>query len=565
MAVSEDVIRLVLETQGKETIDQLQKSTSNYRALLEELTKSYAKGEQTTEEFLKGQRKYSAELDEQTDLLNQLKAAQTAQAAVQDKVADSTTKATKGMAGFGQSALQTGRVVQDFAQGGIGGILNNIEGLTMALGLGTGLAGVLTILGVVLNTFKPQIAEFIKSFDTAVEPVEAFRGTIETLEAKIKELSEKPHKFSVDIQQLETAKQQIDDIKKGLAALEAAKSGRTPDEKAAGEQFAKEFDETGGEGKAALEAVQRQMEEAVVASNPKVRAERKALADRQQSQARTEQALQEAEARATQAMTSGADLGTVAQLSGEADTARKEAEAFADPKAMATLRDNVKQAVESAKELARKELGNADAAVRKGNDPDARDFMAERFRAAGQGKFAGMVAGASPDAIAAAREEEQRIEAEDAEFERRNEAAKRARLKRRDAEKERVREAEAAGRAAEHDPAVKAEFDRINKTFGGFGQEGVDANQAAKNAAAARQRDNAKGQRADDAPTANAMAAAMNDIANVAAGVVNNQALAANKMIQAAARLRQVQQQAERVRRQIEMPGNWNGNPMGGD
>ena len=74
-----------------------------------------------------------------------------------DKAAVSTEKLGSKMAGTGQSLLQGGRVVQDFAQGGLGGILNNIEGLTMALGMGPGLAGVLTVLGVVALVAGPAI------------------------------------------------------------------------------------------------------------------------------------------------------------------------------------------------------------------------------------------------------------------------------------------------------------------------------------------------------------------------------------------------------------------------
>jgi hypothetical protein len=77
-----------------------------------------------------------------------------------DEVAVSTEKMTKGLAGGGQSLLQTGRVVQDFAQGGLGGILNNIEGLAQALGGGPGLAGVMTVLGVTALVAGPAVKKF---------------------------------------------------------------------------------------------------------------------------------------------------------------------------------------------------------------------------------------------------------------------------------------------------------------------------------------------------------------------------------------------------------------------
>lgn len=346
----------------------------------------------------------------------------------------------------------------------------------MALGGGAGLAGVLTILGVGFAVFKPQIEEFFKSFSNGIEPVKDFTGGIEALEAKIKELTEKPHKLSVDIQQLENAKEQIDAIKKGLAALEAAKSGRTEDEKAAGDKFSKEFAETGGEGKAALEAVQREVGDAAVAGDPAVRAERKALADRLRSEAGRRKAQKEAEDRATTAMNlPGADPGYVAQLAAEAESLKKEADAFVDPAAMKRLRDNIKQASDKAREKSDAEVGKNFADVQKGNNPIARDVMAERFRAAGQDKFAGMVEQATPERAAREAEIDHQAEKDEEAFQASVVTIK-ARMKRqRDAEKERLRLAEAAGKAAEQDPAFKRRQAEIDRTHKGFGLREDDA------------------------------------------------------------------------------------------
>ena len=79
-----------------------------------------------------------------------------------DKAAVATEKLGSKVAGTGQSLLQGGRVIQDFAQGGLGGILNNIEGLTMALGMGPGLAGVLTVIGVAALVAGPSVKSFFQ-------------------------------------------------------------------------------------------------------------------------------------------------------------------------------------------------------------------------------------------------------------------------------------------------------------------------------------------------------------------------------------------------------------------
>jgi hypothetical protein len=103
----------------------------------------------------------------------------------------------KKSANTGQSLLQGGRVIQDFAQGGLGGILNNIEGLTMALGMGSGLAGVLTILGVVALTAGPSIKSFFQGLvdghNAIPKNADAVAGLTEKLKAN-KDALEELHK-----------------------------------------------------------------------------------------------------------------------------------------------------------------------------------------------------------------------------------------------------------------------------------------------------------------------------------------------------------------------------------
>lgn len=76
------------------------------------------------------------------------------------RVSDSASGRT---ANLGRTMLETGRIAQDFAQGGIGGILNNIEGFVSALGLGAGAAGALTALGVGAVFVLPKIIDFGRS------------------------------------------------------------------------------------------------------------------------------------------------------------------------------------------------------------------------------------------------------------------------------------------------------------------------------------------------------------------------------------------------------------------
>ena len=100
-------------------------------------------------------------------------------------------KASHGVAGMGQSFLQSGRVIQDFAQGGIPGILNNIEGLTMALGLGSGLAGILTIAGVAAFTAGPAIKSFFQGLADGSNKIPETTNKVEGLNEKLKDNKER--------------------------------------------------------------------------------------------------------------------------------------------------------------------------------------------------------------------------------------------------------------------------------------------------------------------------------------------------------------------------------------
>lgn len=75
-----------------------------------------------------------------------------------DYLTESITKSTAAKKNNGMAALQMGRAIQDL-QFGILGVLNNIEGLVMALGGTAGLAGVLTLVGVALSMLLPHIGK----------------------------------------------------------------------------------------------------------------------------------------------------------------------------------------------------------------------------------------------------------------------------------------------------------------------------------------------------------------------------------------------------------------------
>jgi hypothetical protein len=105
--------------------------------------------------------------------------------------------------------------------------LNNIEGLTMALGLGSGLAGILTILGVGLSLAGPKIKEFIESFVGGPEKAQGFIDKVKDLEGTVKTLLEKQGVSIIDLANLDNARAKLDVLKKDQASFNALAGAQT--------------------------------------------------------------------------------------------------------------------------------------------------------------------------------------------------------------------------------------------------------------------------------------------------------------------------------------------------
>ena len=88
-------------------------------------------------------------------------------AALRTRVAELGT-ATRGVEGSsrntGNALLQLSRGAQD-AQYGLAGAVNNLEGIATALGLGAGVAGVVTVLAVAVQQLGPPVIAWFKSLD----------------------------------------------------------------------------------------------------------------------------------------------------------------------------------------------------------------------------------------------------------------------------------------------------------------------------------------------------------------------------------------------------------------
>lgn len=220
MATSRDTIELLIEVLGQEGLERLARAADRAQGATKKLADTYEvldskagayevvgqKAEQTTTVLAQAQgvsvkalSKLAQSTDDATVRLDELvrKAVEATGAqralgralegagdgaAAVGKAADKLDR-SDGIGGFARKyrteILNLGRVSQDFAQGGIGGILNNIEGL---LGRFPALAGLGTLLATGLWAGWPKIREFWDSFDAAVKlPQEGLKDFEEAL------------------------------------------------------------------------------------------------------------------------------------------------------------------------------------------------------------------------------------------------------------------------------------------------------------------------------------------------------------------------------------------------
>lgn len=252
MPSQEELIRLKFQADTAALADSKAKSVA-LKAELAALKSELASGSITQAEYSAGwarlMRAFKDNAQEAKQLQNALggiaPTAAKATASV-DALDKATGKAKSGLAGFGQVGLQTGRVIQDFAQGGVAGILNNIEGLTQAIGGGPGLAGILTALGVGFFVLKPLIASFMDSLGGGT--VKGFTNDLGELEKRIKELTDKPLRLAVEDIELANKLAQVEKMKKAAEAYRAAIEGRSTVEASRGTAVAgalAEYDEEG--------------------------------------------------------------------------------------------------------------------------------------------------------------------------------------------------------------------------------------------------------------------------------------------------------------------------------
>lgn len=178
---------------------------------------------------------------------------------------------------YGFAILSLSHAFQDM-QYGMVNATNNIPLVTTSLGYGPGLAGGLMAAAVGFQIFTNHLDDFKEALGIAKKPIEELTDAITILKERIKKLEDKPVKVALDLIDLRNAKEQLGELEKARAALKQAGEGKTTFEKQAGDQFAKEFGETGKRGRDAKEAIVAKAVADKDASDPEI-AKAKAEAD----------------------------------------------------------------------------------------------------------------------------------------------------------------------------------------------------------------------------------------------------------------------------------------------
>ena len=103
------------------------------------------------------------------------------------KAADESARAAGGTRNVGQAALEASRGIEDL-QYGIGGVVNNIPSLVMALGGGAGLTAAISLTAVAANQLTGKLTDYIKKQQQASQA--AIKGRLSLLDMRVSTMQE---------------------------------------------------------------------------------------------------------------------------------------------------------------------------------------------------------------------------------------------------------------------------------------------------------------------------------------------------------------------------------------
>lgn len=231
-----------VEARGATVLTDLQAKLAALNAALDAERAALKSGAIGTDEFEKNTRDLIRAIEE-------LRAKSAAAEIAVNRGGDALLKTHSSAAGAGRSLLEVGRIVQDFQAAGLNGIINNFEGLAQSLGLGAGVAGAVTVLGVAFQTFWPQIQAFLQqAFDSG--PVNTYKRAIDVLAERLKTLEDKPIKLQFEQQELDETRRKIDRMTEALKTFQELSERKTKAQSESGKAIREGLTEQlgGGQG-----------------------------------------------------------------------------------------------------------------------------------------------------------------------------------------------------------------------------------------------------------------------------------------------------------------------------
>jgi hypothetical protein len=134
-----------------------------------------------------------------------------------DRVEEHTTRAAGGTRNMGQAALEASRGLEDL-QYGIGGVVNNIPSLVMALGGGAGLTAAISLAAVGLNQVYKNFVAIPDAADTATKTAKTY---VDDLKTEIIDLGKEIRTLQVGATKV-AAEEQSKRIKLAMAEAKSA-------------------------------------------------------------------------------------------------------------------------------------------------------------------------------------------------------------------------------------------------------------------------------------------------------------------------------------------------------
>jgi hypothetical protein len=217
--ITEEILKLIYQTEGTEELAESEKRVRSLRDRIKDLSDSYEQGNIKAAEYHRELKNLRGELTTTV------------------KDADATKK---GFMGSADGVLQLAYAVDDL-QYGLRGVANNIPMLLSSLGMGAGLAGVISMATTLVVVFGEKLIEHI-----GPEKAKEVAGGLSSIKDSLEKLESKTYKLGIDYKAIEEGKKFLAEFEAAIARAEAARKRMSEKEQTAGSMFAAAADRAPG-------------------------------------------------------------------------------------------------------------------------------------------------------------------------------------------------------------------------------------------------------------------------------------------------------------------------------